>query len=255
MIKYKFLNGFIYCNGFRMLMTSVVEALNEMDGELSKGKEDYKNLFEAFEEGQKVLGDANKRLENLSRVNKEYKEVLTPIWDYCRENVKVEPGKSMTEALIESNKELVTKVARLERERDEDLMKLQGLGFECHNLKEQLAKANERGAGLEKELSRKASAFNYIDNHASNMTRRLANVEEQLAKANECCAGLEQDAKNNELVHVGFTNGDQITYAKTEEGSFYPDTAGDCYIPIYMLKSHEHRIETTSAEQLRKGGE
>ena len=56
MIKYKFLNGFIYCNGFRMLMTSVVEALNEMDGELSKGKEDYKNLFEAFEEGQKVLG-------------------------------------------------------------------------------------------------------------------------------------------------------------------------------------------------------
>lgn len=175
MIKYKFLNGFIYCNGFRMLMTSVVEALNEMDGELSKGKEDYKNLFEAFEEGQKVLGDANKRLENLSRVNKEYKEVLTPIWDYCRENVKVEPGKSMTEALIESNKELVTKVAR-----------------------------------------------------------------------------LEQDAKNNELVHVGFTNGDQITYAKTEEGSFYPDTKGCCYIPLYMLKSHEHRIETTSIEQLRK---
>ena len=177
MIKYKFLNGFIYCNGFRMLMTSVVEALNEMDGELSKGKEDYKNLFEAFEEGQKVLGDANKRLENLSRVNKEYKEVLTPIWDYCRENVKVEPGKSMTEALIESNKELVTKVAR-----------------------------------------------------------------------------LEQDAKNNELVHVGFTNGDQITYAKTEEGSFYPDTAGDCYIPLYMLKSHEHRIETTSIEHSMLSG-
>ena len=89
-------------------------------------------------------------------------------------------------------------------------MKLQGLGFECHNLKEKLAKANER------------------------------------VKA------LERDAKNNELVHVGFTNGDQVNYAKVEEGSFYPDTSGDCYIPLYMLKSHEHRIETTSIEQLRK---
>lgn len=235
-------------------MTRVVEALNEMSAKLHEKDREYKDLFEAFEDGQKVLRAANKRVENLSKVNKEYKGVLTHLWDYCREKVKVGLGKSMTEALIESNKELVTKVARLERERDEDLMKLQGLGFECHNLKEQLAKANERGAGLEKELSRKASAFNYIDNHASNMTRRLANVEEQLAKANECCARLEQDAKNNELVHVGFTNGDQITYAKTEEGSFYPDTAGDCYIPIYMLKSHEHRIETTSVEQLRKGG-
>ena len=210
MIKYKFLNGFIYCNGFRMLMTSVVEALNEMDGELSKDEEGYKNLFEAFEDCQKVLGDANKRLENLSRVNKEYKEVLTPIWDYCKANVKVELGKSITEALIESHKELVIKVEVLEQERDEDLMKLQGLGFECHNLKEKLAKANER------------------------------------VKA------LERDAKNNELVHVGFTNGDQVNYAKVEEGSFYPDTSGDCYIPLYILKSHEHRIETTSIEQLRK---
>ena len=85
-------------------MTRVVEALNEMDGELSKDEEGYKNLFEAFEDCQKVLGDANKRLENLSRVNKEYKEVLTPIWDYCRKNVKVELGKSITEALIESHK-------------------------------------------------------------------------------------------------------------------------------------------------------
>lgn len=75
---------------------------------------------------------------------------------------------------------------------------------------------------------------------------------EQLAKANERVKELEKDIKNNELVHVGFTNGDQITYAKTEEGAFYPDTDGDCYIPLYMLKSHEHRIETTSIEQLRK---
>ena len=102
MSKYKFNNGFIYCNGLRMSMTEVVEDLNEMSAKLHEKDREYKDLFEAFEDCQKVLGDANKRV-----------------------------------------------------------------------------------AELEKELSRKASAFNYIDNHASNMTRRLANVDEQLAKANE----------------------------------------------------------------------
>jgi hypothetical protein len=38
-----------------MPMTSVVEALNEMDGELSKGKEDYKNLLEEFAVLEKEL--------------------------------------------------------------------------------------------------------------------------------------------------------------------------------------------------------
>ncbi|GFD77249.1 hypothetical protein KUL118_01110 [Tenacibaculum sp. KUL118] len=175
MSEYKFYNGFIYRKDFKLPMTRVVEFLNEMSAKLHEKDREYKDLFEAFEDGQKVLKDANKRLENLSRVNKEYGEVLTPIWDYCRENVEVELGKSITEALIESHKELVTKVE-----------------------------------------------------------------------------GLERDARNNELVHVGFTNGDQIKYAKVEEGSFYPDTSGSCYIPLYMLKSHEHRVETTSLEQLRK---
>jgi hypothetical protein len=75
---------------------------------------------------------------------------------------------------------------------------------------------------------------------------------EQLAKANERVKELEKELANKELLHVGFTNGTQVKYAKDEEGAFYPDTDGDCYIPLYMLKSHEHRIETTSIEQLRK---
>ena len=75
---------------------------------------------------------------------------------------------------------------------------------------------------------------------------------EQLAKASERVEELEKELATKELLHVGFTNGYQIKYAKEEEGAFYPDTDGDCYIPLYMLKSHEHRIETTSVEQLRK---
>jgi hypothetical protein len=75
---------------------------------------------------------------------------------------------------------------------------------------------------------------------------------QQLAEANKRIVELEKELSNKELSHVGFTNGDQVKYAKVEEGAFYPDTHGDCYIPLYMLKSHEHRIETTSIEQLRK---
>lgn len=73
MSKYKFSNGFIYCNGLRMSMTEVVAELNEMSAKLHEKDREYKDLFEAFEDGQKVLEDANKRLENLSKVNKEYK--------------------------------------------------------------------------------------------------------------------------------------------------------------------------------------
>ena len=82
--------------------------------------------------------------------------------------------------------------------------------------------------------------------------KELKKLQEKLAKANERVEELEKELATKELLHVGFTNGDQIKYAKVEEGSFYPNTDGNCYIPLYMLKSHEHRIETTSIEQLRK---
>lgn len=53
-----------------------------------------------------------------------------------------------------------------------------------------------------------------------------------------------------ELIFVGYTNGNQILYASSDqhggEGSFYKSTEGDCYIPLYMLKTHTHRIESTS---------
>lgn len=54
----------------------------------------------------------------------------------------------------------------------------------------------------------------------------------------------------DDLIHVGYTNGYQIKYAKgdTEDsvGQFYGTTDGNSLIPLYMLKSHAERIETTS---------
>lgn len=153
MSEYKFNNGFIYRKDFKLPMTRVVEILNEMYDQLNHGSEEYKELFEAFEDGQRVLKDANARLENLSRVNNEYKEVLTPIWDYSRKNVKVELGKSITEALIESHKLLQSQVWSLEQrcklleEDAEDTAKYVEIQ------RGELAKANERVRDLEKDLT------------------------------------------------------------------------------------------------------
>lgn len=47
-----------------------------------------------------------------------------------------------------------------------------------------------------------------------------------------------------ELFFVGYTNGAQVLYATEDSGSFYKDTDNDCYIPLYMLKAHEHRLKT-----------
>lgn len=55
---------------------------------------------------------------------------------------------------------------------------------------------------------------------------------------------------SDELIFVGYTNGHQIGYAKESEGGFYPDTDNECYIPLYMLKTHAHRIENTSNGQV-----
>ena len=58
-----------------------------------------------------------------------------------------------------------------------------------------------------------------------------------------------RDSRGKEdLSFVGFTNGSQISYANAEEGEgcFYFNSDNDCYIPLYMLKAHLHRIETTS---------
>ena len=56
-------------------------------------------------------------------------------------------------------------------------------------------------------------------------------------------------SKNEDLCFVGFTNGLQVSYARKEngcEGAFYCDTENECHIPLYMLRSHLHRIELTS---------
>ena len=58
-----------------------------------------------------------------------------------------------------------------------------------------------------------------------------------------------------DLILIGYTNGDQIEYCKEDSGVFYPDSEQGCIIPVYILKSHEHRIETTKFKHQIKNKE
>lgn len=49
------------------------------------------------------------------------------------------------------------------------------------------------------------------------------------------------------LCFIGYTNGANLKLLNgTGFGAVYSDTKQNCYIPLYMLKSHLHRVETTS---------
>ncbi len=51
------------------------------------------------------------------------------------------------------------------------------------------------------------------------------------------------------MLHVGYTNGANIKLLiNTDYGAMYSNTNQDCYIPLYMLSSHTHRIETTGGD-------
>ena len=50
-------------------------------------------------------------------------------------------------------------------------------------------------------------------------------------------------------VHVGYTNGANIKLMQgTDYGAMYSNTNQNCYIPLYMLEGHLHRIETTGGD-------
>lgn len=59
---------------------------------------------------------------------------------------------------------------------------------------------------------------------------------------------------HDDLIFVGYTNGMQIIYANDTqdggEGYFYKDNDCNCCIPLYMLKTHWHRLESTSNNEV-----
>lgn len=85
--------------------------------------------------------------------------------------------------------------------------------------------------------------YGYETEWTDNPSEVLAAYSEALDKALEDMgASDENDA--SDLSFVGFTNGDQISYAKETdgEGCFYSSSDNDCVVPLYMLKIHTHRL-------------
>lgn len=79
--------------------------------------------------------------------------------------------------------------------------------------------------------------FDQLREHAD----KLKVERDALAAEN---ANLKSEIRQRELIHVGFTNGHQVTYVTEQklDGSFYPDSDNECYVPLYMLNIHSHRV-------------
>jgi hypothetical protein len=82
---------------------------------------------------------------------------------------------------------------------------------------------------------------------------RIDELDGELAASKVDAERYKRELQQKELVHVGYTNPYQIKYAKDEEGSFYPDTDNECYIPLYMLKKHKHRLGPDAAIDKARG--
>lgn len=86
-------------------------------------------------------------------------------------------------------------------------------------------------------------------NEYQDLLMQVRVLEGLLDKSDKRIAELEAQLRQQEHIFVGYTNAYQVEYAKTEEGAFYPDNDNDCYIPLYMLKIHEHRAHLPPKEQ------
>jgi hypothetical protein len=73
----------------------------------------------------------------------------------------------------------------------------------------------------------------------------IASIAESIQSKN-----FEAHQAHEELTFVGYTNGAQILYANDKsfggEGALYKTSEHDCCIPLYMLKTHHHRLESTT---------
>lgn len=87
---------------------------------------------------------------------------------------------------------------------------------------------------------------------------QIRKLEEQNAALAAQVKELKSELRQEKLIHIGFTNESQIQYVTEdkEEGAFYPNSDHGCYIPVYMLNVHAHRVGSESkiyCTQLEQG--
>ena len=88
--------------------------------------------------------------------------------------------------------------------------------------------------------------------------KEIEKLKEQNAATAAQVEALKSELKQKDLIHIGFTNKSQVKYVAEdkEEGAFYPNSDNGCYIPVYMLNVHAHRVGQDSkiyCTQLEQG--
>ena len=111
------------------------------------------------------------------------------------------------------------------------------------------------------EFSKEAPEFELCDSargvvtQIDNMFAGIRNQRDELAAQ---VKELKSELRQEKLIHIGFTNESQVQYVTEdkEEGAFYPNSDHGCYIPVYMLNVHAHRVGPDSkiyCTQLEQG--
>ena len=100
---------------------------------------------------------------------------------------------------------------------------------------------------LESSMLSEATAKQYAEEVNKQNAALAAQVKE-----------LKSELRQEKLIHIGFTNESQVQYVTEdkEEGAFYPNSDNGCYIPVYMLNVHAHRVGPDSkiyCTQLEQG--
>ena len=95
-----------------------------------------------------------------------------------------------------------------------------------------------------------------LEKYAAEMSHKIKSNGLESYHWSEICTVIDELLKyadfsckdtGGELSFIGYTNGANLKLLKeTDYGAMYSNTKENCYIPLYMLKSHLHRIETTS---------
>ena len=114
---------------------------------------------------------------------------------------------------------------------------------------------------MEKKLSEYIKAYR-IDRPdewtMDEFVRKAAKLEAERDALAVQVEALKSELRQGKLIHIGFTNESQVQYVTEdkEEGAFYPNSDHGCYIPIYMLNVHAHRVGQDSkiyCTQLEQG--
>lgn len=120
-----------------------------------------------------------------------------------------------------SNEVLARRIVELTNERDAALAQLVEVQNNC------------TGVSPCERFCEALATKRMFDNLQSDNRQLKAQVEQ-----------LNNELRQQKLIHIGFTNESQVRFATEDktEAMFYPDSDNECYIPVYMLDIHAHRV-------------